>query len=61
MRRVLNSFLQFLEHDDSESIIIAITNNPGLLDQALFRRFDDVIAYNLPTDEEKLALLKNYL
>lgn len=61
MRRVLNSFLQFLEHDDSESIIIAITNNPNLLDQALFRRFDDVIAYNLPTDEEKLSLLKNYL
>lgn len=61
MRRVLNSFLQFLEHDDSQSIIIAITNNPKLLDQALFRRFDDIIAYNLPTDEEKLLLLKNYL
>lgn len=61
MRRVLNSFLQFLEHDDSESIIIAITNSPSLLDQALFRRFDDIIAYSLPTDQEKLFLLKSYL
>jgi len=48
IRRVLNSFLQFLENDDSKSLIIAATNHPQLLDPALFRRFDDVIHYNLP-------------
>lgn len=61
MRRVLNSFLQFIERDNSESLIIAITNNQKLLDTALFRRFDDVINYHLPTKDEKLALLKNRL
>jgi SpoVK/Ycf46/Vps4 family AAA+-type ATPase len=61
MRRVVNSFLQFIERDHSDSLIIAITNNKALLDQALFRRFDDVILYNLPTEGEKLALLKNRL
>ena len=61
MRRVLNSFLQFIERDDSGSLIIAITNNSNMLDQALFRRFDDVIPYQLPTKEEKLLLLKNRL
>lgn len=61
IRRVLNSFLQFIERDDSDSLIIAITNNKALLDQALFRRFDDVILYNLPTEDEKLGLLKNRL
>lgn len=61
MRRVLNSFLQFIERDNSGSLIIAITNNKALLDQALFRRFDDVILYNLPSEEEKLELLKNRL
>lgn len=61
MRRVLNSFLQFIERDDSDSLIIAITNNKALLDQALFRRFDDVILYHLPDKNEKLALLKNRL
>ncbi len=61
MRRVLNSFLQFIERDQSDSLIIAVTNNKALLDQALFRRFDDVILYNLPTKEEKLSLLKNRL
>lgn len=61
MRRVVNSFLQFIEQDESDSLIIAITNNKSLLDQALFRRFDDVILYHLPDEEEKRALLKNKL
>lgn len=61
MRRVLNSFLQFIDRDSSDSLIIAITNNKALLDQALFRRFDDLILYHLPDEEEKLALLKNRL
>jgi len=61
MRRVLNSFLQFIERDESESLIIAITNNKSLLDQALFRRFDDLILFHLPEKVEKLALLKNRL
>lgn len=61
MRRVLNSFLQFIERDNSESLIIAATNNLEMLDQALFRRFDDVIHYKLPSDEEKTQLLKSRL
>lgn len=61
MRRVLNSFLQFIERDHSNSLIIAATNNLELLDQALFRRFDDVIHYQLPTEAEKIQLLKNRL
>lgn len=61
MRRVLNSFLQFIERDESDSLIIAITNNSKLLDQALFRRFDDVISYKLPSREEKQKLLRAYL
>ena len=59
MRRVLNSFLQFIERDHSVSLIIAATNNLELLDQALFRRFDDVIHYQLPNDTEKLQLLQS--
>ncbi len=51
IRRVLSSFLQFLESDDSDSLIIAATNHPELLDPALFRRFDDVIQFALPDAE----------
>lgn len=52
MRRILNAFLQFIEQDSSESIIVAATNNHKMLDQALFRRFDDAIHYSLPEDDE---------
>lgn len=52
MRRILNSLLQFIEQDSSESIIIAATNNKKKLDQALFRRFDDVLHYDMPTPIE---------
>lgn len=51
IRRVLNSFLQFLEQDDSDSLIVAATNHPELLDVALFRRFDDVIEYQVPSPD----------
>jgi len=61
MRRVLNAFLQFIEQDDSKSLIVAATNNPKLLDQALFRWFDDVLQYQLPGEAEIRRLIKNRL
>jgi SpoVK/Ycf46/Vps4 family AAA+-type ATPase len=61
MRRVLNSFLQFLEADESDSLILAATNNEEVLDPALFRRFDDVIRYSLPSPEEAQRLVQNRL
>ena len=61
MRRVLNSFLQFIEQDKSDSLIVAATNNPKLLDHALFRRFDDVLHYHAPTSDERQQLISNLL
>ncbi|MFS1245079.1 AAA family ATPase [Enterococcus lactis] len=61
MRRILNSFLQFFEQDTSESLIIAATNNQKLLDQALFRRFDDILHYTLPTTKEVSTIFTNRL
>ena len=61
MRRVLNAFLQFIENDASDNLIIAATNNPRLLDRALFRRFDDVLHYTLPDDESRQRLIANLL
>lgn len=58
MRRVLNSFLQFLEQDDSDSIIVAATNNHKMLDTALFRRFDDILHYSIPDEEQIRQLIK---
>jgi len=58
IRRVVNSFLQMVEQDTSDSLIIAATNHAAILDRALFRRFDDIIHYSLPTQQQAAALLK---
>jgi len=58
IRRILNSFLLMIEQDDSNSVIVAATNHPDILDEALFRRFDDVVEYHVPSKTEVLALLR---
>ena len=58
IRRVLNSFLQFLEQDESDSIVIAATNHAQLLDRALFRRFDALLEYSLPAADIALRVMK---
>ncbi|WP_354681751.1 AAA family ATPase [Cupriavidus plantarum] len=58
IRRVLNSFLQMIEHDQSNSLIVSATNHPEILDHALFRRFDDVIEYHAPSFEQSAQLLR---
>ena len=61
IRRVLNSFLQMIERDQSTSLILAATNHPEILDHALFRRFDDVVEYHLPTQQQATALIRSRL
>jgi len=61
IRRVLNSFLLFVEQDYSESIIIAATNHPELLDEALHRRFDDIICFEKPGKAQIQRLVENRL
>ena len=58
IRRVLNSFLQMIEQDESHSLIVAATNHAELLDYALFRRFDDVLYYELPGAAEVVTLFR---
>lgn len=61
MRRILNSFLQFLEEDSSPSFLLAATNHIAIIDQALFRRFDDILIYELPSHSDIVHLVKNRL
>lgn len=60
-RRILNSFLQMIEQDDSNSVIVCATNHAQILDYALFRRFDDVIQYQLLGQEEIVSLFRSRL
>ena len=61
VRRILNSFLQMIEQDKSHSLIIGATNHPEILDNALFRRFDDLLHYELPDEEQIASTLKGRL
>ena len=61
VRRILNSFLVMIEEDRSHSLILAATNHPQILDDALFRRFDDVIEYELPQPSQIAEILQNRL
>ncbi len=63
IRRVLNSFLMFIERHTGTSLIIAATNHAHSLDKALFRRFDDLLEFHRPgkslireTVQRRLAL-----
>jgi SpoVK/Ycf46/Vps4 family AAA+-type ATPase len=61
MRRTLNMFLQLIEQDSSDSLILAATNHAKDLDIALFRRFDDIIRYDGPDESQIEVLLRNKL
>lgn len=61
VRRILNSFLLMIEQDVSHSLIVAATNHPEILDHALFRRFDDVLHYELPDEGNIASVLKSRL
>ena len=61
IRRVLNSFLQMIEQDRSQSLVVAATNHPGILDPALFRRFDDIASCttNCPTGRKSRSFSRH--
>jgi len=52
LKRVVTAFLQLLDGFHGPSMVIATTNHPALLDEAVWRRFDEVVAFPLPTEEE---------
>ena len=54
-------FLQFLDADNSTSLIVAASNHPQLLDRSMFRRFDAVVEYPLPTPEVARNVIKQRL
>lgn len=58
LKRVVNAFLQLLDRFRSDSILVAATNHEGLLDNALWRRFDDILYFAKPAEDQILPLLQ---
>lgn len=61
IKRVVNNFLQMIDNFKGDSLIIASTNHPHILDPAIWRRFDEVINFELPERKERASLIKLYL
>ena len=61
LKRVVNTLLQLMDGFAGESLLIAATNHPTLLDKAVWRRFDEVCRFDIPTAKEREALLRVFL
>lgn len=61
IKRVVNNFLQMLDNFTGQSIIFAATNHQYILDPAIWRRFDDVVYYDLPDKAVRHTLFELYL
>jgi len=61
IKRVVNNFLQMLDNFEGNSILFAATNHQYLLDSAIWRRFDDVLYYELPEKQTRAKLFERYL
>lgn len=62
IRRVLNSVLAFMEEPNStDSLVLAATNHAEILDEALARRFDEVIEYVLPDGAAARTIIERRL
>lgn len=55
--RVVSTFLQLVDADESGSLIVAATNGIEEVDSATFRRFDDVVEIPLPSRGALVKLL----
>lgn len=61
LKRVVNSLLQLIDAFYGESLLIAATNHEKLLDTAVWRRFESIIHFPVPTEQDRVLLLGLYL
>nr|VFJ59297.1 MAG: ATPase family associated with various cellular activities (AAA) [Candidatus Kentron sp. FW] len=57
LKRVVNAFLQLLDSYEGKSLLVAATNHEGILDAAIWRRFDEVLVFEPPNLEQLRRLL----
>ncbi|MBC8553416.1 MAG: ATP-binding protein [Candidatus Brocadiales bacterium] len=58
LKRVVNSFLQMIDSYRGRSVLISATNHEGMIDRALWRRFDEISFFDRPNIEQIRRLLE---
>lgn len=61
IKRVVNNFMQMLDNYNGESLLIAATNHQHLLDPGLWRRFDEILFFDIPDKERRRQIFIKYL
>lgn len=61
MKRVVNTLLQLLDYLPQRSIVIAATNHEDMVDNAILRRFDYNVRFELPDKTRIEELIKHTL
>ena len=61
IKRSLNNIMQFMDTYRGQSMFIFTTNHHHILDNALWRRFDEILTFGLPDDKSRNILFRNYL
>jgi SpoVK/Ycf46/Vps4 family AAA+-type ATPase len=59
LKRLVTVILQEVDDWPSTSFLIAATNHGELLDPAIWRRFDDVLAFPLPSPQQRAEALRH--
>ncbi|MBO5002679.1 ATP-binding protein, partial [Methanocorpusculaceae archaeon] len=60
MKRAVNTLLKCIDHINlikDKVLLIGATNHAGMLDEAAWRRFDEIISFTLPNAEMREAIL----
>ena len=61
LKRVVNTLLQLMDGFRGDSILIAATNHEKLLDSAIWRRFDEICYFDIPSPRERRELIGRFL
>ena len=61
LKRVVNSLIQNIDIFSRDSIVIAATNHHELLDPAIWRRFNRVLAVEKPSEEDIAKIINSYV
>ena len=61
LKRVVNNFMQMLDEYEGSAVIMAATNHHRILDEAVWRRFDATLYFDLPDQACRALLFEKYL
>jgi SpoVK/Ycf46/Vps4 family AAA+-type ATPase len=61
IKRVVNNFMQMMDNYKGRSLLIFATNHQHLLDTGIWRRFDEILFFDIPDSYRREQLFDKYL